>query len=54
MTAADRLFFGVGVPSLDWPGLTAIPIQRPAQHAAVLKGTEVDQPRRLAKSVTIG
>jgi glucosamine 6-phosphate synthetase-like amidotransferase/phosphosugar isomerase protein len=30
----------------------AIPIQLSTYHVAVLKGTDVDQPRNLAKSVT--
>ena len=38
-------------------GLTAIvfsiPLQLLAYHVAVLKGTDVDQPRNLAKSVTV-
>jgi glucosamine--fructose-6-phosphate aminotransferase (isomerizing) len=33
--------------------LTAIPMQLLAYHIAVLKGTDVDQPRNLAKSVTV-
>jgi glucosamine--fructose-6-phosphate aminotransferase (isomerizing) len=33
--------------------LYAIPIQLLAYHTAVLKGTDVDQPRNLAKSVTV-
>lgn len=35
------------------PILYAIPIQLLAYHVAVLKGTDVDQPRNLAKSVTV-
>ena len=35
------------------PLLYAIPIQLLAYHTAVLKGTDVDQPRNLAKSVTV-
>jgi glutamine---fructose-6-phosphate transaminase (isomerizing) len=35
------------------PVLTAIPLQLLAYHIAVLKGTDVDQPRNLAKSVTV-
>ena len=35
------------------PVLTAIPLQLLAYHVAVLKGTDVDQPRNLAKSVTV-
>jgi glucosamine--fructose-6-phosphate aminotransferase (isomerizing) len=35
------------------PLLYAVPIQLLAYHTAVLKGTDVDQPRNLAKSVTV-
>ncbi len=35
------------------PVMTAIPMQLLAYHIAVLKGTDVDQPRNLAKSVTV-
>jgi glucosamine--fructose-6-phosphate aminotransferase (isomerizing) len=35
------------------PILHAIPVQMLAYHVAVLKGTDVDQPRNLAKSVTV-
>lgn len=35
------------------PLLYAVPIQLLAYHVAVLKGTDVDQPRNLAKSVTV-
>jgi glucosamine--fructose-6-phosphate aminotransferase (isomerizing) len=52
----DRLAYGVAVPSCDpfvAPLLYAIPIQLLAYHTAVIKGTDVDQPRNLAKSVTV-
>jgi glucosamine--fructose-6-phosphate aminotransferase (isomerizing) len=35
------------------PILTSIPMQLLAYHVAVYKGTDVDQPRNLAKSVTV-
>ncbi|MDR2841082.1 MAG: glutamine--fructose-6-phosphate transaminase (isomerizing) [Paludibacter sp.] len=35
------------------PLLAAIPLQLMAYHIAVVKGTDVDQPRNLAKSVTV-
>ena len=35
------------------PILYAIPVQLLAYHTAVLKGTDIDQPRNLAKSVTV-
>jgi len=39
----------------DWlaPVVLTIPLQLLAYHVAVLKGTDVDQPRNLAKSVTV-
>ena len=33
--------------------LYAIPVQLLAYHVAVIKGTDIDQPRNLAKSVTV-
>lgn len=47
---------GFIMPSIDpfvAPILYAIPMQLLAYHVAVLKGTDVDQPRNLAKSVTV-
>ncbi len=41
------------VPDLLAPMLYAIPAQLLAYHTAVTKGTDVDQPRNLAKSVTV-
>jgi glucosamine--fructose-6-phosphate aminotransferase (isomerizing) len=35
------------------PLLYALPVQMLAYHVAVHKGTDVDQPRNLAKSVTV-
>jgi glucosamine--fructose-6-phosphate aminotransferase (isomerizing) len=35
------------------PAVYAIPLQLLAYHVAILKGTDVDQPRNLAKSVTV-
>jgi glucosamine--fructose-6-phosphate aminotransferase (isomerizing) len=35
------------------PILAVVPLQLLAYHVAVLKGTDVDQPRNLAKSVTV-
>jgi glucosamine--fructose-6-phosphate aminotransferase (isomerizing) len=51
-----RCAFGIAVPHCApfvAPLLYAIPIQLLAYHVAVLKGTDVDQPRNLAKSVTV-
>ena len=46
----------IAMPEVDpfvAPILYAIPVQLLAYHTAVLKGTDVDQPRNLAKSVTV-
>jgi glucosamine--fructose-6-phosphate aminotransferase (isomerizing) len=52
---------GIAVECLELPDidpfaapiLYSIPVQMLAYHVAVLKGTDVDQPRNLAKSVTV-
>ncbi len=41
------------VHSLIAPLIYAVPVQLLAYHVAVAKGTDVDQPRNLAKSVTV-
>lgn len=41
------------MPSTITPLVYAIPVQLIAYHVAVLRGTDVDQPRNLAKSVTV-
>ncbi|WP_420325547.1 glutamine--fructose-6-phosphate transaminase (isomerizing) [Mameliella sp.] len=41
------------VPDLLAPILYALPAQLLAYHTAIAKGTDVDQPRNLAKSVTV-
>jgi glutamine---fructose-6-phosphate transaminase (isomerizing) len=46
----------IGMPHADRliaPIVYTVPLQLLAYHAAVLKGTDVDQPRNLAKSVTV-
>ena len=46
----------IALPAVDplvAPILYAIPVQLLAYHVAVAKGTDVDQPRNLAKSVTV-
>ncbi len=46
----------IALPTVDpfvAPILYAIPVQLLAYHVAVIKGTDVDQPRNLAKSVTV-
>jgi len=56
----DRLGGGaeaaIALPTVDplvAPILYALPVQLLAYHTAVVKGTDVDQPRNLAKSVTV-
>ena len=41
------------VAAFQEPVVYAIPLQLLAYHVAILKGTDVDQPRNLAKSVTV-
>ncbi len=52
----DKAFATVVMPTVKTfvsPILYAIPVQLLAYHIAALKGTDVDQPRNLAKSVTV-
>ena len=54
--AGENTWAHIEVPDADpfiAPLLYAIPIQLLAYHTAVAKGTDVDQPRNLAKSVTV-
>jgi glutamine---fructose-6-phosphate transaminase (isomerizing) len=53
---APWMFERIDVPRADpfiSPLLYAVPVQLLAYHAAVFIGTDVDQPRNLAKSVTV-
>jgi glucosamine--fructose-6-phosphate aminotransferase (isomerizing) len=55
-TAARKSEKVLYIPAFDeelLPILTTIPLQLLAYHVAELKGTDVDQPRNLAKSVTV-
>ncbi|MGH6954828.1 MAG: glutamine--fructose-6-phosphate transaminase (isomerizing) [Alphaproteobacteria bacterium] len=52
----SKVAHAIPLPTVDpfvAPILYAIPVQLLAYHTAVLKGTDVDQPRNLAKSVTV-
>jgi glucosamine--fructose-6-phosphate aminotransferase (isomerizing) len=40
-------------PKYLLPVVSVVPLQLLAYHMAVIKGTDVDQPRNLAKSVTV-
>ncbi|MBY5972205.1 glutamine--fructose-6-phosphate transaminase (isomerizing) [Ferrimonas balearica] len=54
--AQDGIWRSIEMPQVDpvlSPILYAIPAQLIAYHTAVAKGTDVDQPRNLAKSVTV-
>jgi glucosamine--fructose-6-phosphate aminotransferase (isomerizing) len=55
-SAGDGLIASIEMPKvhpLIAPLVYAIPVQLLAYHVAVAKGTDVDQPRNLAKSVTV-
>ena len=41
------------MPAMFTPMVYAVPVQLLAYHTAVVMGTDVDQPRNLAKSVTV-
>ena len=41
------------MPAPVTPLVYAVPVQLLAYHIAVIMGTDVDQPRNLAKSVTV-
>jgi glutamine---fructose-6-phosphate transaminase (isomerizing) len=54
--AGNKVWARIEVPEIDpfaAPLLYSVPIQLLAYHTAVVKGTDVDQPRNLAKSVTV-
>jgi len=53
---SDLITWGLALGEINpyvAPILYAIPVQLLSYHIAVLKGTDVDQPRNLAKSVTV-
>ena len=48
--------YSISIPETDEclsPLLSVVPLQLLAYHIAVVKGCDVDQPRNLAKSVTV-
>ena len=54
--AGDGVWAKIVLPRVEpmlVPLLAAVPVQLLAYHTAVAKGTDVDQPRNLAKSVTV-
>jgi glucosamine--fructose-6-phosphate aminotransferase (isomerizing) len=50
---ADQVLWIPPAPWLLSPVVTVIPLQLLAYHIAALRGLDVDQPRNLAKSVTV-
>ncbi len=50
---ADHVLYVPEISPLLTPVLAALPMQLLAYHAAVRRGCDVDQPRNLAKSVTV-
>jgi glutamine---fructose-6-phosphate transaminase (isomerizing) len=52
-TKADDVLYIPDTPPLLSPIVSVIPLQLLAYHVAVLRGADVDQPRNLAKSVTV-
>jgi glucosamine--fructose-6-phosphate aminotransferase (isomerizing) len=53
---ASMVDFVLHVPAAPWmlsPVITVLPLQMLAYHIATLRGLDVDQPRNLAKSVTV-
>ncbi len=51
--SADHVVYVPQAPELLSPILEAVPLQLLAYHIAVRRGCDVDQPRNLAKSVTV-
>ena len=49
----DHVFYLPEFDHLLMPVLLAVPLQLFAYHIAVIRGCDVDQPRNLAKSVTV-
>ena len=49
----DRVLWVPDVPWMLSPAITVIPLQILAYHIARMRGLDVDQPRNLAKSVTV-
>jgi glucosamine--fructose-6-phosphate aminotransferase (isomerizing) len=51
--AADHVIYIPDAPEELLPILEIVPLQLLAYHIAVRRGCDVDQPRNLAKSVTV-
>jgi glucosamine--fructose-6-phosphate aminotransferase (isomerizing) len=52
-TKTDHVIRVPPAPLLLMPIVLSVPMQLLAYHIAVLRGCDVDQPRNLAKSVTV-
>jgi glucosamine--fructose-6-phosphate aminotransferase (isomerizing) len=52
-SVADHILWIPETPWMLTPVTAIIPLQLLAYHIAVLRGADVDQPRNLAKSVTV-
>ena len=50
---ADHVLYVPRTPELMSPVVVSVPLQLLAYHIAKLRGCDVDQPRNLAKSVTV-
>ena len=50
---ADYVLYAPATPALLSPVINVVPLQLLAYHLAVRRGCDVDQPRNLAKSVTV-
>ena len=50
---ADHVIYVPDTPPLLSPVVNVIPLQLLSYHIAVRRGADVDQPRNLAKSVTV-
>ena len=53
LSFADYVLWVPACPWLLSPIITVIPLQLLAYHIAFMRGLDVDQPRNLAKSVTV-
>jgi glucosamine--fructose-6-phosphate aminotransferase (isomerizing) len=53
LALADEVLPVPPAPELLAPLVSVIPLQLLAYHVALLRGLDVDQPRNLAKSVTV-
>jgi glucosamine--fructose-6-phosphate aminotransferase (isomerizing) len=50
---ADEVIYVPDAPALLQPMVTTVPAQLLAYHIALRRGADIDQPRNLAKTVTV-